>query len=178
MLRRRKLQAPLQETKRRIKQTGREPDTIDEAITQLRASATRHYEYVGQLFELLHQKRLDKMQEKCIWRTNTTPEFAHLGVIVTRTVFDHLVVARRDALDAGTCSVESLWDYLMSDGGYRFASDLVEADVHLPPNLWASFIHEVIQGTAMSLLEVVDVETEEPTDQSDENGFKEPDFIN
>jgi hypothetical protein len=147
-------------------------------VEAVKAGRVKHNEYVGQLFDLLHQKRLEKMQEQCIWRTNTTPEFAGLGIMMTKTIFDHLVIARRDALDAGTCDIESLWEYLMNTGGYKFASDMVQADIYMPPNVWSSFIYRMIEGAAMSFLDIAEEDAEEPAGQDNENGCKKPDLIN
>src|SRR5687767_7500717 len=102
MLRRRMSQERLHEIRRCNEEASREPCTIDEEIESLKACRIKHNEYVGQLFDLLRQKRIDQMRERCILRTDATPEFAHLGILTTKTVFDHLVIARRDALDAGT----------------------------------------------------------------------------
>jgi hypothetical protein len=120
---------------------------IDEDIARLKASASRHREYVGQLLDLLSRKRLDKTRERGIQRTDDTPEIAHLGMLMARTIFDHLVIARRDELDAGACDIESLWAYLMDDNGYDFASSLITWDTLMPPNLWASFICKTLNLT-------------------------------
>jgi len=49
----------------------------------------------------------------------------------------------------------------MSDAGYRFASGMVKGDITMPPNLWASFIYQVVQGAAMSFLDVAEEDVEE-----------------
>gem|GEM_PF-2162921 len=178
MLQRRMWQERLQEIRQRKKEARQGRRTLEEDVESERAAAARHREYVEQLFDLLHQKRLEKMQEQCIWRTDSTSEFAHLGILVTRTIFDHLVIARRDKLDAGICNIESVWEYLMSTDGYKFASDLVEADINMPPNVWLSFIYDVIRGAARSFLRIAEEGGEEPADQSNGNGCQKIDFIN
>jgi hypothetical protein len=146
--------------RQRHSQGQQENDDIDAAIAALRAGAAHHHQYVGQFFDILRGKRLDKMRERGIRRTDTTPEFAALGKNLTKAIFDHLVIARRDALNADACDLESLWEYLMGDAGYRFASGMVKGDITMPPNLCASFIYQVVQGAAMSFLDVVEEDLE------------------
>lgn len=136
---------------------------LDEDIVRMSASAARHREYVGHLLDLLSRKQLDNILQQGIERTDATPEMARLGMLMTRTIFDHLVIAMREELDAGLCDIEALWEYLMNDSGYQFASSLVKWDMHMPPNLWASFIYQIIQGAAGSFLDVAE---EDLTDRS------------
>jgi hypothetical protein len=124
------------------------------------ARAGHHHQYVGQLFEILRLKRLEKMRERGLQRADTTPEFAILGKNLTKALFDHLVISRRDALDAGVCDAESLWKHFMGDAGYRFASAMIRGDVTLPPNVWAIFIYQIVQGAARSFLDIVEEDTE------------------
>jgi hypothetical protein len=147
--------------RQRHPQCQQEGDDIDSAIAALRARAAHHHQYVGQFFDVLRGKRLNKMQERGVQRTDTTPEFAALGKNLTKAIFDHLVIARQDALDEGACDIESLWEYFMSDAGYRFATCMVKGDMAMPPNLYASFIYQVVQGAAMSFLDVVEEDAEE-----------------
>jgi len=135
-----------------------ETSDIDEAIASVRASTVKHYGYVGALFDLLRRKRIEKMHDLDIQRENTTPEFALLGSGMTKAIFEHLVVTHRNALDAGACDIESLWDYFMGDAGYRFADGMVKGDPNIPPDLWSSFIYTVIQEAAMSFLDIVEEE--------------------
>ncbi|HEY9436954.1 MAG TPA: hypothetical protein VI260_36315 [Blastocatellia bacterium] len=135
-----------------------ETSDIDEAIASVRASTVKHYGYVGALFDLLRRKRIEKMHDLDIQRENTTPEFALLGSRMTKAIFEHLVVTHRNALDAGACDIESLWDYFMGDAGYRFADGMVKGDPNIPPDLWSSFIYTVIQEAAMSFLDIVEEE--------------------
>jgi len=93
---------------------SQEVGDIDEDIARMKARAAKHREYVGQLLDLLSQKRLDKMRERGIQRTDVTPEIAHLGMLMARTICDHLVISKREELDAGFCDIESLWAYLMN----------------------------------------------------------------
>jgi hypothetical protein len=145
----------LQERQRRSQ--GRpESDDIDEAIASLMDSEARRHEYVGELFDLLRRKRLERMRDLGVQRADTAPEFADLGVRTTKAIFDHLVIAKRAALDAGACDIESLWAYLIDDAGYRFASGMVQGDITMPPDLWASFIYQTVQGAAMSFLDIVE----------------------
>lgn len=51
---------------------------------------------------------------------------------LTKAIFDHLVIARRDALDAGACDVESLWAYFMGDVSYRRALDVIRGTSPCP----------------------------------------------
>ena len=69
--------------------------------------AGRH-SYVEELFDMLRRKRLEKMRDLGLQRADTTSEFAVLGVRMAKVIFDHLVIARRDALDCGACDIESL----------------------------------------------------------------------
>jgi hypothetical protein len=166
----------LQERRRRSQ--GRlETDDIDEAIASLMASAARRHEYVGELFDLLRRKRLEKMRDLGVQRADTAPEFADLGVRTTKAIFDHLVIAKRAALDAGACDIESLWAYFIGDAGYRFASDMVKGDITMPPDLWASFIYQTVQGAAMSFLDIVEEDAEGLEDEGNESGDKNPDSI-
>jgi len=153
------------EMRERLRRTPvrQEMGDINEDIARMRASAARHREYVGQLLDLLSRKQLDKMRDRGVQRTDATPEIARLGMLMARTVFDHLVIARREELDAGLCDIESLWAYLMNDDGYHFASSLIKWDMYMPPNLWASFIYQIIQGAVASFLDVVE---EDSTDDS------------
>jgi len=64
------------------------------------------------------------MRERGVQRADTTPEFAALGKNLTKAILDHLVIARRDDLDAGACDVESRWAYFMGDASFRFASGM------------------------------------------------------
>lgn len=178
MLRRRMSQERLQEIRQRHEYASRGPQTIDEEIESQKAERIKHNEYVGGLFDLLHQKRIDQMRERCILRTDATPEFARLGILTTKTLFDHLVIARRDQLDSGTCDIESLWDYLMSTGGYKFASDLVQADLQMPPRVWSSFIYQMVQGVAASFLEIEEDHEEAPEGPYGEGHYKDSNFIN
>ena len=149
----------LQERQRRSQ--GRlESDDIDEAIAPLMDSAARRHEYVRELFDLLRRKRLEKMRDLGIQRADTAPEFADLGVRTTKAIFDHLVIAKRTALDAGACDIESLWAYFIDDAGYQFASGMVQGDITMPPDLWASFIYQTVQGAAMSFLDIVEEDAE------------------
>ena len=151
----------LQERRRRSQ--GRlGSDDIDEAIESLMDSEARRHEYVGELFDLLRRKRLEKMRDLGVQRADTAPEFADLGVRTTKAIFDHLVIAKRAALDAGACDIESLWAYFMDDAGYRFASGMVQGDITMPPDLWASFIYQTVQGAAMSFLDIVEEDAEVP----------------
>jgi hypothetical protein len=97
---------------------------------------------------------------------------------MTKAIFDHLVIARRDALDAGACDIESLWDYFMDDAGYRFADGMVKGDPNIPPDLWSSFIYAVIQEAAMSFLDIVEEEMARSAIDDNAGGDKKPDFIN
>jgi hypothetical protein len=155
-----------------------ETSDIDEAIASVRASTVKYYEYVGALFDLLRRKQIEKMRDLGIQREDTSPEFALLGWRMTKTIFEHLVVTRRDALDAGACDIESLWDYFMGDAGYRFADGMVKGDPNIPPDLWSSFIYAVIQEAAMSFLDIVEEEMERSASDNNEGGDKKPDFIN
>jgi hypothetical protein len=138
----------------RQEQRGRqETSGIDEAIASGRARTVKHYEYVGALFDLLRRKQIEKMRNLGIQREDTSPEFAFLGWRMTKAIFEHLVVIRRDALDAGICDIESLWEYFMSDAGYRFAEGMVKGDPDIPPDHWSSFIYAVIQDAALSFLD-------------------------
>jgi len=123
------LRKQLQERHRYLKERrGRqETSDIDEAIASVRASTVKHYEYVGALFDLLRRKRIEKMRDLGIQREDNTPEFALLGSRMTKAIFEHLVVTHQDALDAGACDIESLWDYFMGDAGYRYADGMVKA---------------------------------------------------
>ena len=166
----------LQERQRRSQ--GRpETDDIDEAIASLMAGAARRHEYVGELFDLLRRKRLEKMRDLGVQRADTAPEFADLGVRTTKAIFDHLVIAKRAALDAGACDIESLWAYFMDDAGYRFASGMVQGEITMPPDLWASFIYQTVQGAAMSFLDIVEEDAEGPASEGNESGDKNPDLI-
>src|SRR5262245_9981792 len=155
-----------------------ETSDIDEAIASVRASTVKHYEYVGELFDLLRRKRIEKMRDLGIQREDTAPEFALLGLRMTKAIFEHLVVIRLNALDAGACDIESLWDYFMDDAGYRFAEDMVKGALGVPPDLWSSFIYQVIQGAAMSLLDIAEEDVERSARDGNEGGDKKPDFIN
>jgi len=159
-IRRRKLQEQWQ--KPHIQETGREHGDIDEAVKSVRANTLKHNEYIGQLFGLLHQKRLDKLREQGILRTNTMPEFAGLGISTTKTIFDHLVIAKREALDAGTCDIESLLESFVSNRGSRFAEGLVKGDIGIPPDLWVSLIYLLVRGAAESFLDIAEEDIEEP----------------
>jgi hypothetical protein len=150
----------LQESRWRPQDQQEEGD-IDAAIAGRMAKVAHHHQYVGQLFDILRRKRIDKMRERGVQRTDTTSEFAAPGKSLTKVIFNHLVIARRDVLDAGACDIESLWEYFMSDAGYRFASGMVKGDITMPPNLWASFIYQVVQGAAMSFLDVAEEDVEE-----------------
>jgi hypothetical protein len=175
-LRRKKLQE-----RQRYLQAGRkqqETNDIDEAITSVRATTAKHNEYVGALFDLMRRERIKKMRDLGIQREDTTPEFALLGSRMTKAIFEHLVVTRRDALDAGASDIESLWDYFMGDAGYRFADGMVKGDPNIPPDLWSSFIYAVIQEAAMSILDIVEEEMERSASDDNEGGDKKPDFIN
>jgi hypothetical protein len=163
--------------RRRGSQWRMETGDIDEAIASLMAGAARRQEYVGELFDLLRRKRLEKMRGLSIRRADTAPEFADLGVRTTKAIFDHLVIARRAALDAGACDIESLWAYFMDDAGYRFASGMVKGDITMPPDLWASFIFQTVQGAAMSFLDIVEEDAEGPASEGNESGDKNPDFV-
>jgi len=132
-LRRKKLQERQQYLQERRGRQG--TSEIDEAIASVRASTVKHYEYVGALFDLLRRKQIEKMRDLGIQREDTTPEFAILGWRMTKVIFEHLVVTRRDALDAGACDIESLWDYFMGDAGYQFADGMVKGDPSIPPDL-------------------------------------------
>jgi hypothetical protein len=155
-----------------------ETSDIDEAIASVKASTVKHYEYVGALFDLLRRKQIEKMRDLGIQREDTTPVFALLGWRMTKAIFEHLVVIRRDALDAGAYDIESLWDYFMGDAGYRFADGMVKGDPHIPPDLWSSFIYTVIQDAAMSFLDIDEEEMERSASDENEGGDKKPDFIN
>ncbi|MCI0392568.1 MAG: hypothetical protein MOB07_27870 [Acidobacteria bacterium] len=155
-----------------------ETSDIDEAIASVRASTVKHYEYVGALFDLLRRKRIEKMRDLGIQREDTAPEFALLGSRMTKAIFEHLVVIRRDALDAGACDIESLWDYFMGDAGYRFADGMVKGDPGIPPDLWSSFIYAVIQEAAISFLDIAEEDVERSASYDNEGGNKKPDFIN
>src|SRR5215471_14690450 len=126
----------LQERQRYLQERrGRqETSDIDEAIASVRASTVKCYEYVGALFDLLRRKQIEKMRDLGLQREDTSPEFALLGWRMTKTIFEYLVVTRRDALDAGACDIESLWDYYMGDAGYRFADGMVKGDPNIPPD--------------------------------------------
>ncbi len=169
-LRRRKLQERWQETAPHVKETGQEPGDIDEAVKSVRANTLKHYEYVGQLFGLLHRKRLEKLREQGILRTHTIPEDAKIGVSMTKTIFDHLVIAKREALDAGACDIESVWEYFVRDRGFRFAEGLVKGDIGIPPDLWVSLIYLVVRGAAESLLDIAEEDVEEPANYDNGNG--------
>ena len=163
----------LQERRRRSQ--GRlEADDIDEAIASLMAGAARRQEYVGELFDLLRRKRLEKMRDLGVRRADTATEFADLGMRTTKAIFDHLVIAKRAALDAGACDIESLWAYFMDDAGYRFASGMVKGDITMPPDLWASFIYQTVQGAAMSFLDIVEEDAEGPVSEGNESGDQNP----
>jgi hypothetical protein len=139
---------------------------IDEDIARMSARAAKHREYVGQLLDLLSQKRLERMRELAIQGTDAASDLGPLGMLMTRTICDHLVISKREELDAGFCDIESLWAYLMNDNGHHFASSLVKWDMYMPPNLWASLIYQIIQGAAASFLNVVE---EDSTDHSSES---------
>jgi len=175
-LRRRKLQERL----RYLQERGGRQETgdIDDAIASVKASTVKHYEYVGALFDLLRRERIEKMRDLGIQREDITPEFALLGSRMTKVIFEHLVVIRRDALDAGACDIESLWEYFMDDAGYRFADGMVKGDPGIPPDLWSSFIYAVIQEAAMSFLDIVEEEMELSASDDNEDGDKKTDFIN
>jgi len=126
--------------RRRRSQGQQVDDDIDAAIAALDASVAHHHQYVGGLFDVLRRKRLDKMRKLGVRREDTDPEFAALGKNLTKAIFDHLVIARRDALDAGACDIESLWAYLMGDAGCGFASGMIRGDIAMPPDLRVSFI--------------------------------------
>jgi hypothetical protein len=100
------------------------------------------------------------------------PEFALLGSCMTKAIFDHLVIARRDALDAAACDIESIWSYLVQDAGYQFAEGMVKGDLGIPPDLWSSFIYHVIQGAAMSFLDIVEEDAEGLTSENNEVAIK------
>jgi hypothetical protein len=170
----------LQERQRYLQdQRGRqETSDIDEAIASVRASTVKHYGYVGALFDLLRRKRIEKMRDLDIQREDTSPEFALFGWRMTKTIFEHLVVIRRDALDEGSCDIESLWDYFMGDAGYSFADGMVKGDPHIPPDLWSSFIYTVIQEAAMSFSDIVEEEMKRLANDDNEDGDKKPGFIN
>jgi hypothetical protein len=174
-LRRKKFQERQQylQERRGRQETG----DIDEAIASVRASTVKHYDYVGALFDLLRRKRIEKMRDLGIQREDTNPEFVLLGWCMTKAIFEHLVVTRRDALDAGACDIESLWDYFMGDAGYRFADGMVKGDPNIPPDLWSSFIYTVIQDAAMSFLDIDEEEMERSASDDNEGGDKKPDFI-
>jgi hypothetical protein len=157
-LRRRKRQ----ETVPRVKETGQEPGDIDEAVKSVRANTVKHFEYVGQLFGILHRERLEKLREQGILRTNTIPEDAKLGISMTKRIFDHLVIAKREALDAGACDIESLWEYFVRDRGSRFAEGLVKGDIGIPPDLWVSLIYLTVRDAAESFLYIAEENVEEP----------------
>lgn len=161
-LRRRKLQEQRQEPVPRVKETDQEPGDIDEAVKSVRANTVKHFEYVGQLFGILHRKRLEKLREQGILRTNTIPEDAKLGISMTKRIFDHLVIAKREALDAGACDIESLWEYFVRDRGSRFAEGLVKGDIGIPPDLWVSLIYLTVRDAAESFLDIAEENVEEP----------------
>ncbi len=174
-LRKKKLQE-----RQRYRQEQRERQEIrdiDEAIASVEASAVKHYEYVGALFDLLHRKRIEKMRDLGIQREDTSPEFALLGSRMTNAIFEHLVVIRRDALDAGICDIESLWEYFVDDAGYGFAEGMVKGDPSIPPDLWSSFIYAVIHDAATSFLDIEE-NVERSASDDNEGGDKKPDFIN
>jgi len=175
-LRRKKLQERQQYLQDRRGRQG--TSEIDEAIASVRASTVKHYEYVGALFDLLRRKQTKKMRDLGIQREDTTPEFALLGWRMTKAIFEHLVVIRRDALDAGACDIESLWDYFMGDAGYGFAEGMVKGDPNIPPDLWSSFIYAVIQDAALSFLDIVEENVERSASDDNEGGDKKPDSIN
>jgi hypothetical protein len=135
-------------------------DDVDTEIASLKAGAARQHEYVEQLFEILRRKRLEKMREQGVRCEDALREFAALGKNLATAIFDQLVIARRDALDAGACDIESLWTYFMGDAGYRFAQSMVKGDIALPPNLLASFIYRVVQVAAMPFLDIVEEDAE------------------
>jgi len=112
-------------------QGRQDTDDIDEAIASLMASAASRHTYVEELSDMLRRKRLKKMRDLGLQRADTTPEFADLGMRTTKMIFDHLVIARRDALDSGACDIESLWAYFMGDAGYQFASGMIRGDINL-----------------------------------------------
>src|SRR5262249_25300217 len=123
------------------------------------------HEYVGELFDLLRRKRLEKMRDLGIQRADTAPEFADLGVRTTKAIFDHLGIAKRAALDACGCDIESLWAYFIGEAWYGFASSMVQGDIGMPPDLWASFIYQTVQGAAMSFLDIVEEDAEGPASE-------------
>jgi len=175
-LRRKKLQERQRYLQERREQS--ETSDIDEEIELVRASTAKHNEYVGALFDVLRRERIKKMRDLGIQREDTTPEFALLGSSMTKAIFDHLVIARRGALDAGACDIESIWSYFVQDAGYQFAEDMVKGDLGVPPDLWSSFIYQVIQGAAMSLLDIAEEDVERSASDGNEGGDKKPDFIN
>jgi hypothetical protein len=65
-LRERKLQERQQRSQGRL-----ESDDIDEVIASLMDSEARRHEYVGELFDLLRRKRLEKMRDLGIQRADT-----------------------------------------------------------------------------------------------------------
>ena len=176
VLRRKKLQ----ERQRYLQELREQPETndSDEAIASVRAATAKHNEYVGALFDLLRRKRIKKMRDLGILREDTTPEFALLGSCMTKAIFDHLVIARRGALDAGVYDIESIWSYFVQDAGYQFAEDMVKGALGVPPDLWSSFIYQVIQGAAMSLLDIAEEDVERSASDGNEGGDKKPDFLN
>jgi hypothetical protein len=155
-----------------------ETSNIDEAIASVGANTAKQLEYVGALFDLLRQKRIERMRDLGIQREDTAPEFALLGSRMTKVIFDHLVVTQRDALDAGTCDIEALWEYFMDDAGARFAEGMVKGDIGIPPDLWVSFIYTVIQGAAISFLDIAEEDLEGMASEGNESGDKKPGFIN
>jgi hypothetical protein len=160
----------LQERQRYLQEQREQQETsdIDNAIASVRATTARHNEYVGALFDVLRRERIKKMQDLGIQREDTTPEFGLLGSCMTKAIFDHLVIARRDALDAGACDIESIWSYFVQDAGYQFAEGMVEGDLDIPPDLWSSFIYHMIQGAAMSLLDIVEEDAKGLTSKNKE----------
>ncbi len=130
-------------------------------------SAARHREYVQELFVLLHQKRIEKMEEKCIWRSWRDDDQNNLRS------FGRCPACR---VGSGSCNIESLLEDFMSDSGRSFAESLVSGDIRIRPTLWASLIYMTVHYAAMSFSDIVDEDVVE-ADQ-DNRSPEEPGFIN
>jgi hypothetical protein len=124
------------------------------------AVLSRHDLYVEGLFELLYQKRLEKLRESGVAHTHTDPEFAQLGIAVTATVFHLLVTFRAREVEGGEVDVEALWDDFMMTYGNDFAEALIDPGRRplAPSGLWKWLVRSVVTCTALSLSQPAGVE--------------------
>ena len=147
---------------RRLHSPGQQAhEDIEAQVKAARDKTAKHYEYLGELFELLHKEQMDRLCALGIQRRDTTAEFAKLGRLTVKSMFDHLIAANQEFLDAGTFDIRSIWSYLTSDKGYAFASGMVRRDRAMPPNLGKSFIHQTVRNAVTTLLDIAEEDRDE-----------------